>query len=180
MKFMLGILTVLVLGVIAGLAVIYSGAMNVAATNPDKGLVKWVLNETRDNSVKRHAKDVPTPPLDDPAKIQSGFASLDRFCASCHGAPGRERAGFSRGLNPEPPSLVTVLDDWKPAELFWIIKNGIKMTGMPAFGIAHSDEELWGIAAFLRTLPDYTPEQYLAKRDSLRTAQAADTTRRSR
>jgi len=180
MRYILVVFLILVILVLAGLAVIYSGTFNVAASKPESGLTAWLLNEIMENSVEHHAKNIVTPPLHDPAKIQNGFAPFDRFCAGCHGAPGRERGGFSHGLNPEPPSLVTVVDDWKPAEIFWITKNGIKMTGMPAFGHNHSDDELWAIVAFLRTLPNYTPELYLAKQGSLRAAQPADTTRRPR
>jgi mono/diheme cytochrome c family protein len=182
MKFILVVILVvilaLVVGVLAGLVVMYSGWIDVAATTPDTGLKAWVLSETMDHSVKYHAKNIQAPRLDDPGMIRNGFAHFDQRCAGCHGAPGRARGDMSRGLNPEPPSLVTVLDEWTPAELFWITKNGIKMTGMPAFGVSRTDDELWAIVAFLRKLPDIEPEQYVAWRDSLRAVQRADTTRR--
>jgi mono/diheme cytochrome c family protein len=178
MRYVIVIILVLIILALSGLIVIYSGTFNVAATSPDVGIVRWILNETMDNSVQHHAKTIVTPPLDDAAKIQNGFALFDRSCAGCHGAPGRERGG--RGFNPEPPSLVTVLDDWTPAELFWIIKNGIKMTGMPASGQNRSDDDIWAIVAFMRTLPNVTPELYLKMKDSVRAAQSADTTRRPR
>jgi mono/diheme cytochrome c family protein len=84
------------------------------------------------------------------------------MCVGCHGAPGVSRFPITRGLNPEPPSLLTAAKEWKPEELFWIIKYGIKMTAMPAYGIHHSDNELWSIVAFLISLPDLDPDEYLA------------------
>lgn len=177
MNFLLGVLVTLAVIVLVGLGMIYSGAVNVAATDQDTGLKAWVLNETMESSVKHHAKSIQTPPLNDPAMIQRGFRSYDQMCAGCHGAPGRARGG--RGFNPEPPSLAAVVEDWKPNELFWITKNGIKMTAMPAFGGERTtDNDLWAVVAFLQTLPDVTPEQYIAMHDSLRAAMPPDTTRR--
>jgi mono/diheme cytochrome c family protein len=68
----------------------------------------------------------------------------------------------ARGLLPEPPELAVVAEEWSVAELFWITKHGIRMTGMPAFGPTHSDAELWEVVAFLRVLPALTPEAYRA------------------
>jgi hypothetical protein len=50
--------------------------------------------------------------------------------------------------------------EWSTAELFWIVKHGVKMTGMPAFGPTHSDERLWTVVAFLKQLPQISPEKY--------------------
>jgi mono/diheme cytochrome c family protein len=67
-----------------------------------------------------------------------------------------------KGLQPEPPELYEGLDEWKPNELFWIVKNGVKMTGMPAWGPTHSDEKIWAIVAFLEKLPHMNAAQYKA------------------
>ena len=178
MRFIFAIIFVLIVGIFAGLAVIYSGVYNVAASQKDPPVVKWLLEKTAERSVKRHAKDIVAPSLTDSALISRGFREYDQRCAGCHGAPGVSRRDMSRGLNPEPPSLVTVLDEWTPAELFWITKNGIRMTGMPGFGHVRSDDELWSIVAFLRTLPDMEPDEYLSRREAVRTVATADTTRR--
>jgi mono/diheme cytochrome c family protein len=82
------------------------------------------------------------------------------MCAACHGAPGKERGEIGKGLNPSPPNLAEVASSWSSAELFWILKNGIKMTGMPAFGPTHSDARLWSIVAFVMQLPKLTPDDY--------------------
>lgn len=82
----------------------------------------------------------------------------------CHSAPGYSRTEIAQGLYPLPPDLTKeeFLKRRNNAELYWVIKNGIKMTGMPAFGPTHSEEELWGIVVFLKRLPNLKPEEYKA------------------
>jgi mono/diheme cytochrome c family protein len=145
---------------------IYSGIYNVAANYPDKAPVAWVLSNVMDHSVKRHAASIKTPNLDDPAMILRGLGHY-RMCAGCHGAPGIHQGKIAKGMNPAPPELTEAAADWKPNELFWITKNGIRMTGMPAFGDALSDKEIWDIAAFAQKLPKLTPSEYKAMSSKL-------------
>jgi len=83
------------------------------------------------------------------------------MCADCHFAPGTQQSEIREGLYPQPPNL-TEKTDLVPAEMFWAIKHGIKMSAMPAWGKTHDDQNIWGIVAFLQQLPDLTPEQYRA------------------
>ena len=87
--------------------------------------------------------------------VQAGARAFSqRGCAICHGAPGVKSQDFYKGMNPDPPDLKDVVGDSEPAELFWVIKNGIKMTGMPSFGaIGMDDKEIWSVVAFIRKLP---------------------------
>ncbi len=82
------------------------------------------------------------------------------MCESCHGAPGKQETELSKGLNPRAPYLPKVANFIEPAEMFWATKNGIRMTGMPAWGKTHSDEKIWAIVAFIKTLPDMSAEDY--------------------
>ena len=86
-------------------------------------------------------------------------AFQQRGCTNCHGAPGVEWQKFSEGLRPDPPDLKDVVGDLSPSELFWVIKNGINMTGMPAFGET-PDQEAWSIVAFLKKLPTVSEEDF--------------------
>ncbi len=149
----------IILGALA-LLVIYAGVYNVAATWPDIAPVRWVLDTTMDHSVKHHAARIAVPPLDDPAMVRRGSGHYRRMCAFCHGAPGMPIGDLGQGLNPAPPALTESVPDWKPNELFWIAKNGVRMTGMPAWGVTHTDEQLWDIVAFLQRLPTLTPAEY--------------------
>jgi hypothetical protein len=82
------------------------------------------------------------------------------MCATCHGAPGLERSEIGKGMNPRPPDLADVAAEWTDRELFWITSNGIKLAGMPGFGLTHSDGEIWGIVAFLRRLENMSAAEY--------------------
>ena len=161
----IGTLILLVIIVIAiSLIFIYSGVYNVAATKPHTKPVEWMLNLALAKSVSRHAKGIEVPPLSDDSMVETGFIHYKEMCITCHGAPGISLSEIGKGLNPEPPDLVEELEEgeWSTEQLFWITKYGIKMTGMPAFGPTHSDEEIWAIVAFLKRLPDLSPEEYRA------------------
>jgi mono/diheme cytochrome c family protein len=155
-----GILALVVIAIIAGVVVMFSGVINVAATNPHSPLVAMILSTTSDNSVRYHAKGISAPPLDDPKMIMDGFRHYREMCVGCHLAPGIESSEIRKGLMPRPPKLQKEVDEWKPAELFWFVKNGVKMTGMPAWGPTHSDQKIWAIVAFLEKLPHMTADQY--------------------
>ncbi len=136
---------------------VYSGRYNVAATVPHTKPVEWILNEAKSKSVEFHASEIRTPPLDDPSLVEKGFALYDDMCSGCHGSPGTEPA---KGFNPPPPALVEIAGDLEPRETFWVVKHGLKMTGMPEFGSTHTDDEMWAIASFVQKLPGMTEESY--------------------
>lgn len=159
-KWLLGIITVLVIIGIALVVFAYSGFYSVAATRPDNAPVAWFMSTTMDNSVKRHAKGIKVPALDDPKMIQTGFGHYKEMCEMCHGGPGVKPGEIERGLQPEPPELTEAASDWNTRELFWITKNGVRMTGMPAWGVTHPDNVIWSMVSFVRRLPKMTPEQY--------------------
>jgi mono/diheme cytochrome c family protein len=140
----------------------FGGFYSVAANQEDPAVVKWALTNVRTASINRHAADAPPIPLDNPANIQAGARAFQtRGCWTCHGAPGVEWAKFSEGLQPDPPDLKEVVNDRRPNELFWVIKNGINMTGMPSFGkIEVPDQEIWTIVAFLKKLPNVSEADY--------------------
>jgi len=155
-----GFLGLLLLAVVAGVIVMFSGVINVAATNPHNAMTEMVLSTTMDNSVRYHAKGITAPPLDDERMVMAGFRHYREMCVGCHLAPGVNSTEIRKGLLPKPPKLQKAVEEWKPAELFWVIKNGVKMTGMPAWGPTHSDEKIWTMVAFLEKLPHMTAEQY--------------------
>lgn len=141
---------------------IYTGKYDVAATKPHTKFTEFILNTATEQSIRSHAVGITVPPLDGESMIKTGFDHYKEMCVGCHGAPGVKPSEIGKGLYPEPPELADVIEELSPEELYWITKNGIKMTGMPAFGTTHSEEELWSIVAFLRRLPDLTPEEYKA------------------
>jgi mono/diheme cytochrome c family protein len=158
-----------IVAVIAAAVFFIGGFYSVAGTAGEPGIVKWLLVQVRTASIKQHAQDQPTMSLEDPAVVQAGArAYKERGCVDCHGAPGPDNktAGwekFSEGLRPDPPDLKEVAPELTPQQLFWVIKNGINMTGMPSFGLAEvPDDEIWKIAAFVKKLPTVSEADYKA------------------
>lgn len=158
-RFFAALAVLIVLLAAGALVFIYSGRYDVTATGEHTGLVRWILETARTQSVRRHAAGVKVPSLEE-ADIGTGFRNFDRMCVLCHGAPGAERSAIGKGLNPEPPELPKAVRKWTPGELFLIVSHGLKMTGMPAFGPTHDEKTLWAVVAFIRRLPEMTPQQY--------------------
>ena len=156
------IISVLVVELILFVIFIHSGMYNVAATSPDPGPIRWVFSTTSDNSVEHHSKGISTPSLNDSSMVKEGFGHYNEMCVGCHGAPGVERSEIGKGLYPHGPNLANSARELEPAELFWVAKNGIKSTGMPAFGPTHSDQKIWAIVAFLEKMKDMKPQDYLS------------------
>ncbi len=150
------------LAVALGLVVmVYSGLYSVAADEPHYLFVSNILDQLRDRSVSRHARDVVVPNLEDPAMIAEGAEHYSGMCTGCHLAPGVTDSEIRTGLYPQPPNLA-IRGIGDPKAVFWTIKHGIKMSGMPAWGTSHEDEAIWNIVAFLRKMPSMSPEAYQA------------------
>jgi mono/diheme cytochrome c family protein len=153
------------LGIVVAIAAgvyFFGGFYSVAATQADPPPVAWALIKVRMASVDRHATDRPPSGYDAPDKVQAGAkAYLARGCTNCHGAPGVEWQKFSEGLRPDPPDLKEVVPNREPRHLFWVVKNGINMTGMPSFSaIGMEDPEIWSVVAFLKKLPDVSEADF--------------------
>jgi mono/diheme cytochrome c family protein len=164
MKTVRALIVCLALIAAAGLLFALSGLYDVAADTEHTGPVEWVLRTTQSRSVHRRAGEVRPPAWlarPDPAVLRTGLVHYHEMCVTCHGAPGVDLSEIAQGLNPPPPELSQEAEE--PEELFWVTKHGIKMTGMPAFGVTHDDEEIWAIVAFLQQMPRMTKEQYQAR-----------------
>jgi len=161
MKFLAGFVAAFVVSALTVFLVIISGAYNVGASAPQTELERFILHSTRRYSVlARAGKELPEVWTED--EVKSGFGEYDEMCVVCHGAPGKEPSYIRQGLQPKPPNLAEAAKGWSASELFWIIKNGVKMTGMPAFGATHPDDKIWNIVGFLRRLPQTSAEQFKA------------------
>ena len=146
----------------AAVVAIYAGLYNIAADVPHTQPVYWLLDTIGQRSVVARARDIVVPnDLDDANRISKGAGQYAEMCSGCHLAPGMKRTEISQGLYPRAPELRRGTD-LTPAEQFWIVKHGLKMTGMPAWGVTHDDELLWDVVAFVRNLPELTPDQYEA------------------
>lgn len=150
----------LVFAGIAGLATfVGTGVYDVSAGAPHSKPVAWLLESVRKRSIERRAASIEVPLLEDSKWLIEGGPDYAEMCAGCHRQPGKNASELSTGLNPQPPDF-TRQSTTSPAEMFWTIKHGIKMTGMPAWGATHDDQRMWAMVAFIRRLPDLTPAQY--------------------
>ena len=156
----LGIVGTILVAIAVWLTVVYTGAYNVAASDQHADAVRWTLDTTMHRSVANRAGGVELPENVSEDLLAEGAGHYAESCAHCHGAPGGEPAEWSRGMRPEPPHLVEAATEWTPEEIHWIVSNGIKMTGMPAFGGHHSPEEIVALAAFVSALPGLSADDY--------------------
>ena len=151
-----------VLLLLAGIAVfVWSGLYPIGADKPHLPLTLSIMETLRDRATESSAKAVVVPPLDDPAMIAAGAARYAGLCTGCHIAPGKPSSALREGLYPQPPNLSEDGID-NTAEAFWIIKHGIKMSAMPAWGMTQTDAQIWAMVAFLAKIKDMTPAQYSA------------------
>jgi mono/diheme cytochrome c family protein len=158
--YLLRVAVVVAVVAVITMAVVYSGWDSVSATYPDRRAVAWFLDTTMTRSVTHHARGIRVPPLDDQTMARTGFQQYRAACVECHAGPGVPPKDLAQGLNPTPPPLADSAGDWKPNELFWLAKNGVRMSGMPAWAPTRSDEQLWAIVAFLQRLPKLTEAEY--------------------
>jgi mono/diheme cytochrome c family protein len=143
------------------LGVMYAGVYNMAADEPHWGVTERFIEAVRVRSIAARLGGVPqSPALNDPQLIAMGAEHYAEMCTGCHLAPGMKDTEIRTGLYPKPPNLVDRGAQRKPAERFWIIKHGLKMTGMPAWGFTHDDQSIWAMVAFLQKLPELSRQQY--------------------
>lgn len=154
-------LSVVVALIAAAVAAFAFGAYNFAADAPHSRLVSDFIDFARERSVAMRAEEIHVPELDDAKKISQGARHYTEMCTGCHLAPGAADNEMRRGMYPKPPILVA-MKARDPKQQFWIVKHGLKMSGMPAWGITHSDDEIWAIVAFLQKIPQLSPAQYRA------------------
>lgn len=157
-----GIVGTVLLAVAVWLTIVYTGAYNVAASDQHGDVVRWTLDTTVHRSVATRASRIEIPETLSDRMIAEGAGHYAKSCAHCHGGPGAEPADWSRGMRPEPPRLTKAATEWSPGEIQWIVSNGLKMSGMPAFGSHHSANEISALTAFVSALPGLSPEKYAA------------------
>ena len=157
----LAIVLVLGAGLAAGAVLIaWTGLYNVAASEGHWAVTRWFLEFAMQRSVATHALAVePAPPFT-PAMVRRGLGHFTTACAPCHGAPGEPRNEVVRNMVPPPPDLATHVPRWRPQQLFWIVKHGLKYTGMPSWPAQQRDDEVWAMVAFLVRLPELAPADY--------------------
>ena len=140
----------------------YAGIYNIGADAPHSKAVYMALQSVRDRAIRHHARNIVVPTdLKDPQRIATGAGLYTEMCSGCHLGPGVEPSEISQGLYPPAPQLSKAME-YSPAQQFWIIKHGVKLSAMPAWGRTHSDDLIWDMVAFVRSLPTMSAAQYQA------------------
>lgn len=154
------LLFILVISVVGAAAFVRLGFYDISATDQHLAPTYWLLDTAMKYSVKRRGKDIKVPELGGKDQIEKGLALYRAHCENCHGAPGVAPEPFALGMTPTPVPLVHTARAWPPQDVFWVVKEGIKMTGMPAWKYRMTDEEIWSVVAFLPAMSSMTPRQY--------------------
>jgi len=143
-----------------GLLVAWSGVIHVGASTGHAPPTDWFLHWAMRNTVRTHAALTVEMPAADPRALVSAAAHYAGHCAVCHGAPGERPSPQMQAATPHAPDLALTASSYPDAELFWIVKHGIKFTGMPAWPAPDRDDEIARMTAFVRRLPEMTPQEY--------------------
>lgn len=145
----------------AGL-VVWLGLYDISATDQHTAPVYHVLDYAMRRSVMARADEDAVPDLRDAQRVRRGAAHYREHCVQCHGAPGVAPGALALGMTPAPANLVATARLWKPAEMFWVVKHGVKMSGMPAWQYRMTDDEIWDTVAFVEASVGMTPREYAA------------------
>ncbi|MBN8975961.1 MAG: cytochrome c [Rhizobiales bacterium] len=145
-----------ILGGIA--AFVFSGVYDVGADTPHWPITRKIIEVMRDRAIAVRASDIRVPDLSSDQLILKGAGQYAAMCVGCHLAPDTAESEIRPGLYPQPPNLSKHALD--PQTVFWVTKHGLKMSGMPAWGLGHDDATIWSIVAFVQKLPGMSPQQY--------------------
>ncbi|MGH8146107.1 MAG: c-type cytochrome [Rhodanobacteraceae bacterium] len=158
MRFVGALIVWIIIAIIAYFIFAFSGVYQVGADVPHWHITRQAIGLVREHAVEHRIADITPPPLDNPALVKEGAEHYAKMCTGCHLAPGMGRSDLREGLYPRPPNLTRFSPD--PAEAFWIIKHGLKMTAMPAWGKSHTDQQIWAMVAYLQKQPKMSAAEY--------------------
>lgn len=166
-RFVQGILAVIFSMAVAG-GVFAWWILDVSAMKPMP--TDFVMSHVSTHAIVRHAGDGKNPFAADRKAVSMGLMHYKDNCLPCHGAPGIEPAEFAKGFHPPALDLTSKpVQDFSDAQLYWIVTNGIQMTGMPAFQPTHEENERWMIVSFIRELPKLTEVERKELQEGMKT-----------
>lgn len=145
---------------IGGFLVAASGIMPIKASSGHWAITAWFLSFSMERSVATHSFPIEPPPLDEPLLILKGAGHYETGCRPCHGSPTLHHPRIPQAMTPHPPYLPETIPEWESEELFYIVKHGVKFTGMPAWPTQKRDDEVWAVVAFLREFPELSADEY--------------------
>ena len=144
-----------------GFAIVAGGLVPVKASAGHWAITNWFLQLVKTRSVATHAMVIDAPPLEDRGLAVRGARHYDLGCRPCHGSGRGDMPRIPQRMLPPPPDLRALVPARSSEELFYVVKHGLKFTGMPAWPAQQRDDEVWAVVAFLRRLPQLQPEEYV-------------------
>jgi mono/diheme cytochrome c family protein len=146
------------LAVAAGVSILHNG---LSARATPTAMEVMLARNVRGLAIPANARNEHNPITPSEEALKDARAHFANHCASCHGNDGGGDTMYGKGLYPKPPDLrLSQTQKLSDGELFWIIENGVRFTGMPAFGGSHgSQEDSWKLVLFIRHLPQLTMDE---------------------
>ncbi len=137
-----------------------SGIVPIKASSGHSALTYWALELGKRRSIATHTLGMEPLALDEPWLVLKGAGHYHDGCRPCHGAPDLAPPRVTAAMTPQPPDLIDRIEVYDPRELFYIVKHGIKFTGMPAWPAQERDDEVLAVVAFLLQLPQLDANAY--------------------
>jgi cytochrome c553/cytochrome c5 len=156
-RYFAAFMAVMTLGGFLGAA---SGIIPIKASSGHWAITQWFLQFSKQRSVATHTLGMESPGLDEPGLVLKGAGAYEMNCRACHGSPAAPYPRVAQHMTPRPPYLPSTIGNWEAEELFYIVKHGVKFTGMPAWPSRQRDDEVWAMVAFLQRFPNLKDEEY--------------------
>ncbi len=137
-----------------------AGLAPIKASSGHWPITAWLLKFTMRRSLATQSLGLKPPKLDTPDLVLQGAGHYETGCRSCHGSPGEPVPRVSQQMTPHPPGLSSPATELTPDELFYVVKHGVKFTGMPAWPTQQRDDEVWAMVAFLLKFPQLDAASY--------------------
>lgn len=158
-----GILTVI--GLTGASLFVHYGAYNVSALAQHTAPVYRLLQFAMVRSAKVRSGDIIVPDLHEIDWKNEGLKLYERHCLQCHGAPGIPPEKFSLGMMPGPTAVAAIARERAPDHIYWVVEQGIKMSGMPAWEYRLSNRQIWQIVALVKQIPEMSVDEYFVLRE---------------
>ena len=158
-KATIAVIATLLLGALGAALFVESGLYNIGADDHHTKAVLALITQLRNRSIETRLGSIKPQLQATPAMIEAGAKHYAALCAGCHLAPGQFKSDLRIGLYPHPPNLAQE-EMQESRRAFWIVKHGIKMSAMPAWGKTLDDDAIWDVVAFVRKMPNLSPEEY--------------------
>jgi cytochrome c553 len=143
-----------------GALLVVAGLVPIKASSGHWPITAWILKFTMRRSVATHSLGLRPPNLDHPDLLLQGAGHYEMGCRPCHGSPNAPLPRVPQQMTPKPPDLAPVIAELAPDELFYVVKHGVKFTGMPAWPTQRRDDEVWAVVAFLLAFPELDAAAY--------------------